>query len=167
MIQNQQPPKVRPLHVNLPLFWRPPYSIPLMYVTMIIWSTDHTFVLKLSSKSTVTIHLQKVWPLHVNLPLFWRPPYSTPLMYVIMIIWSTDHTFVLKLSSKSTVTIHLRKVWPLHVNLPLFWRPPIAHSTSVTSFLYTTVTTHTHNSNHLEPLDKNRKPPARFARFGG
>ena len=32
---------------------------PLMYMTMIIWSTDHTFVLKISSKSTETNSLQK------------------------------------------------------------------------------------------------------------
>ena len=37
-----------------------------------------TFVLELSSKSTVTNSLEKCHrsPLHPNLPLFWRPPYS-------------------------------------------------------------------------------------------
>ena len=71
---------------------------------MIIWSTDHTFLLKQSSKSTVTIHLRKVWPLRMNLAHFGRPPIAHTIDVYnndYMINWPY---FCNETSSKSIVT---------------------------------------------------------------
>ena len=74
-----------------------------------------------------------------------------------MIKWTY---FCNETSSKSTVTNSLQKcdhctqIWDISGD-PLYSKLNYSNHS------------HTHNSNHLEPLGKNRKPPARFARFGG
>ena len=157
---NQQPPKVSPQHPNLRHFGRPHIAH-----TIDIYSNDYMinwtyFCSETSSKSIVTNHLRKVSPQHVNLRHFGRPPIAHTIDIYnndYMINWTY---FCNETSSKSTVTNSLQKCH---------------HSTQICDIsgdpLYSKLNysnhSHTHNSNHLEPLGKNRKPPARFARFGG
>ena len=116
--------KVWPLHVNLPLFWRPPIANSIDEQDNDYMMNWPYFSNETSSKSTVTNRCQKVWPLHVNLAHFGRPPIAHTID-----VYNNDYMmnwpyFCNETSSKSTVTSRCQKVWPQHPNLPLFWRPP-------------------------------------------
>jgi len=62
--------KVSPLRMDLGHFCRPPIAHSMVNMTIIIWSTDHIFLMKYHQKSTVTTSLQKchhcVWICHFS-----------------------------------------------------------------------------------------------------
>ena len=116
--------KVSPLRMDLGHFCRPPIAHSMVNMTMIIWSTDHIFLIKyhqnpqyplayksvttdyminwpyfsneISSKSTVTTSLQKCHHCVWIWHISADPLIAHSMMNMTMIIWSTDHILLMK-----------------------------------------------------------------------